>query len=377
MFDTDVFVLGGGPAGLAAAIAARRRGFSVTLADACLPPIDKACGEGLMPGSLAAAAELGIEIPAADGFPFRGVRFTDPRHSVSAAFPHGHGRGIRRTLLHSLLVDAAARIGVQMLWGVSVAGIDSHTVRLPPGRMPPGRTALGSVTARWIVGADGGQSMMRRWAGLPAMRLESRRFGFRTHYPIAPWSDYMEIHWSEGCQFYVTPVAPDEICLVLMSRDPHLRIAAALPLFPALFERLRDIPQSSPERGSYAATRRLPRITRGSMALVGDAAGTVDPITGEGMCLAFEQSLALADALAAGDLTRYETGHTRLARRPIRMARFLLTLDRSTWLRSRVLAAFSARPELFGDLLAAHLGRLDLPQLAATAAALGWEFATA
>src|SRR4051812_47731 len=111
MFDTDILVIGGGPAGLAAAIAARRRGWDVTLTDARRPPIDKPCGEGLMPDSLAAASQLGIEIPASAGFPFQGIRFVDKSNSVAANFPRGEGRGIRRTVLHELLVDAAAKIG--------------------------------------------------------------------------------------------------------------------------------------------------------------------------------------------------------------------------------------------------------------------------
>src|SRR5258708_35828555 len=72
---TDVFVIGGGPAGLAAAIAARSKGFNVTLADGSHPPIDKACGEGLMPDTLAALRELGVEMGLAEGHVVRGVRF--------------------------------------------------------------------------------------------------------------------------------------------------------------------------------------------------------------------------------------------------------------------------------------------------------------
>jgi flavin-dependent dehydrogenase len=367
LFDSDVFVLGGGPAGLAAAIAARRRGFSVTLADADRPPIDKACGEGLMPDSLVAAAELGIDIPRTAGFLFRGISFTGPASTAAANFPHGEGLGVRRTVLHSLLVDAATRAGVEMLWGTPVTGIEDHTVQ----------TQSGPRTARWIVGADGGQSMARRWTGLSAVRREASRFGFRIHYRTAPWSDYVEIQWSEGCQFYVTPVAADEVCVVLMSRDPHLRVADALPRFPALSARLQGITAVTPERGAFAATRRLQRVARGHVALIGDASGTIDAITGEGICLAFQQSLALAAALEAGDLRLYAAAHARLSRMPVFMADFMLTMDRSSWIQRRALAALSARPDLFSNLLAAHVGRLNLAQFAATAATLGWEIATA
>ena len=84
---TGVLVIGGGPAGLAAAIAARRRGFSVTVADGAKPPIDKACGEGHLPGTLAALRELGINIEAGDGQIFRHIRFIDGRTAATAEFP--------------------------------------------------------------------------------------------------------------------------------------------------------------------------------------------------------------------------------------------------------------------------------------------------
>jgi flavin-dependent dehydrogenase len=161
-----------------------------------------------------------------------------------------------------------------------------------------------------------------------------------------------------------------------MSRDPQLRIGDALPRFPTLHERLRGIHPSTSERGALAATRRLQRITQGHIALVGDASGTVDPITGEGVCLALRQSVALAAALEAGDLNRYEREHARLVRRPVFMASLMLTMDRSAWLRRRTLSALSARPELFANLLAAHVGPLMLGQFAATAASLGWMIVT-
>jgi len=91
--ETQVFVVGGGPAGLAAAIAARRAGFSVTLADAARPPIDKTCGEGIMPDGLAALRKLGIVLPADKTVPFRGIRFSSTSAAVAAEFPKAWGSG--------------------------------------------------------------------------------------------------------------------------------------------------------------------------------------------------------------------------------------------------------------------------------------------
>src|SRR5580692_476551 len=97
--SVDVFVIGGGPVGLATAIAARRNGLSVTLADGAGPNIDKACGEGLLPDGLSAMLELGVRLPLAGSFALRGIRFIGENVSIAAEFPDGHGRGIRRTVL--------------------------------------------------------------------------------------------------------------------------------------------------------------------------------------------------------------------------------------------------------------------------------------
>ncbi len=363
---TDVFIIGGGPAGLAAAMAVRRKGLTVTVADAGRPPIDKPCGEGLMPDSLAAAARLGIVIPPDAGRAFRGIRFLGADGSVAGAFPEGEGLGVRRTTLHPILVAEAERAGVQLMWATPVTGLRDGAVQL-------GRHAMG---ARWVVGADGGQSLVRQWAGLDGVRRASRRFGFRRHYAVAPWTDYMEIHWGRGCQFYVTPVAASEVCVVLMSRDPHLRIDSALDRFPLLRERLASASQATSERGQLASTCRLKSVATGAVALIGDASGTVDAITGEGLCLAFQQAAALADAIAAGDLRRYEQAHRRLARRPVFMADFMLTMDRWPLLQARALRAMAARPDLFSNLLALHIGKLGLAGFLKTGLQLGWEIAT-
>src|SRR5436305_6405361 len=111
-----VCVVGAGPAGLAAAIALRQTSCKVTAVDCAVPPVDKACGEGLMPDSIAPLGELGIEIPPGVGFPFRGIQFSNRLSSVQADFPNGLARGVRRPLLHTLLIQHAARVGVSIVW---------------------------------------------------------------------------------------------------------------------------------------------------------------------------------------------------------------------------------------------------------------------
>src|SRR5271170_5955896 len=103
MHSTDVFVIGGGPAGLAAAIAARQQGLRVVVADGARPPIDKACGEVLMPDAIAAVERLGLSVPATEAARLRGVRFLSSELSAEAGFPSGCcGLSVRRTVLHRI-----------------------------------------------------------------------------------------------------------------------------------------------------------------------------------------------------------------------------------------------------------------------------------
>lgn len=373
--DFDVFVIGGGPAGLATAIAAARRGLHVAVADAWGPGIDKACGEGLMPDSVEALGALGVTVPKEAGYPFPGLRFLGSGIAVDAHFPCGTGLGVRRTVLHDLLSVEAERSGVELLWKTRVAGLKNGQVECE-GR---------SFRSRWIVGADGGQSAVRRWAGLEACRRDERRYGFRRHYGIEPWSEFMELYWSEddqheACQIYVTPVGPQEICVAVLSRNPQLRLDQALPRFPQLAERLSDAPATSQERGAITASRQLRRVSTESIALVGDASGSVDAITGEGLCLTFHQASALARHLEAGQasdsLAGYEEEHRRLRRRPAFMADLLLMMGRRNWLRRRTLNVFSTQRNIFSGMLAMHVGALPPASFAANCLALGWGLLT-
>ena len=360
--ETDVFIIGGGPAGLAAAIAARQHGFDVVVADGARPPIDKPCGEGLMPDGRAALAQLGISVPAADSYPFRGISFISGGLRVAASFPNGVGIGVRRTALHSLMIAQAEAMGVSLLWQTPVTGLLADGIRL--GKQ--------TIRSRWIVGADGGHSLVRRWARLDRYAYDRTRFAFRRHYRVSPWSDCMELHWGPKCQIYVTPIATDEICVALVSRDPHLRLDDALPAFPEMAAHLREAEPTSAERGAISSTRKLRQVYQGRIALVGDASGAVDSITGEGLCLTFRQAQLLAKCFAADDLRRYQHQHRALARRPAMMARLMLALDWKTAFRQRVMLAFNSDPNLFRQMLAMHVGALSPLRFAGNGFSLGW-----
>jgi len=343
---TDVIVIGGGPAGLATAIAVRAVGLRCLVAERQQPPADKTCGEGLMPDGLRALRQLGVCVEPRHGAPFAGIRFTDGAHTVDGRFVAGVGVGVRRPFLHRLLIEHAERAGVELCWGTAGELLDDGAVRV--GGEP--------VAARWVVGADGPQSHVRRRAGLQAGRRRRVRYAVRGHYRARPWSEYVEIHWGPRGQFYVTPVGADEICLVYVTRAPVASLATALADCPRLAERLAGAPASSRPRGGVSVTETLRRVVAGPVALVGDAAGSVDAITGEGLSLAFRQAGALAGALAAGRLEDYQRAHARLGRRPRRMAALMLTLDRWPRFGRRALPALARTPRLFGELLALHVG---------------------
>jgi menaquinone-9 beta-reductase len=117
-------------------------------------------------------------------------------------------------------------------------------------------------------------------------------------------------------------------------------------------------------------------VHRGRLALVGDASGSVDAIAGEGLCLAFKQSLALAGAIANDDLPAYQAAHNRIRFRPGMMSAMLLMMDRNHWLQTRALAALSTRPGIFAHMLATHVGAASTRDIATNMFELGWSILT-
>jgi 2-polyprenyl-6-methoxyphenol hydroxylase-like FAD-dependent oxidoreductase len=340
----DILVIGGGPAGLATAIAAAQKGLRVTVVESRKPPIHKPCGEGLLPQAIDALRDLGVRLHASLGHPFNGFRFVDDSYSVCAQIPQGCGLGVRRTVLHRLLIDRAEECGVDLRWGARVSNLESRSACVD-----------GEVLRfRYLTGADGQNSLVRRFARLGARWTIERRFGFRRHYAVAPWTNFIEVHWAHRSQMVVTPTASDEICVSLFVDDPHIRIDRALREFPEVANRLRGSEPRSTEAGSMLAFRRARGVVRGNVALVGDAGCTVDAVSGQGVSLAFRQAALLAEALAAGNLAPYQAAHNHLTLAAMRMTRLLLVMNSSVWLRRKALRLFARRPNLFADMISIH-----------------------
>lgn len=172
---------------------------------------------------------------------------------------------------------------------------------------------------------------------------------------------------------YVTPVSPREVCVALIAHTPDVRLEEGLRHFPKLAAHLHDVPPSSSERGAVTAIARLRSVARGNVALVGDASGSVDAITGEGLCQAFQQSAALADAIMQNNLASYGKIHRQIAFRPSVMGDLMLTMDRWPGIRRRALGAMAKSPATFSRMLAGHVGALQPWQLIHSSLSLGWQ----
>lgn len=319
----DALVVGAGPAGLATAIGLARRGARALVVEHRTPPLDKACGEGLMPAGVRLLGELGVDLARLGGAPLRGIRFLDGTRVLEGEFATGPGLGVRRTALSAALLDAAKRAGVEVRFGCSLKDwrADAEGVRAT--------TSQGELRAGVLVGADGLGSRIRAQAGLaepPVARAigPRRRWGLRRHYRVSPWSDCVEVYWGDGVEAYVTPVARDEVGIAFLWSGAGGDHAALLPRFPALAARLAGAESTSRVRGAGPFWQRARARTAPGIALVGDAAGYTDAVTGEGITLALRCADALAEVLAEGaPLARYEAEWLRLSRVHRRFAALL------------------------------------------------------
>jgi flavin-dependent dehydrogenase len=319
----DIVVVGAGPAGLAVAIGAARAGLDVVVCDRRVGPIDKACGEGLMPGAVRSLAALGVDPPGHD---IRGIAYLGGGASARAPFVSGPGRGVRRTVLQDALLATAADLGVPVL----------HR-QVSDVRQFADHVCADDLRARYLVAADGLHSAIRRSIGVSVRSAGVARWGQRRHFAVPPWSDFVEVTWAERSEAYVTPVADDVVGVAVLScdRGPFER---QLTAFPAIARRLAGVAPVSDVRGAGPLRQRVSGRTVGRVMLVGDAAGYIDALTGEGIAVSLSAAAALVGCVLADRPDRYDSAWLRVSRRSRWITSALL------WARGRPVLARSVVP---------------------------------
>ncbi|WP_426243311.1 NAD(P)/FAD-dependent oxidoreductase [Nocardioides sp. LHG3406-4] len=328
----DLLVAGGGPTGLATALHAARAGLDVAVHEPRAGIIDKACGEGLMPSAVAHLAALGVTL---HGHRIAGIRYVQGSRTAEATFRHGPGLGVRRTTLHEALRERVAGAGITTTHTAVREIVDRGDHLLVDGQ-----------PTRYLVAADGLHSPVRRLLGLDRPTRGQPRYGLRSHVEMAPWTPYVEVHWSDSAEAYVTPVGDGLVGIAVLSaaRRPFSDLVRE---FPELVDRLSGrVP--SRVRGAGPLRQRSRRRVAGRVLLVGDAAGYVDALTGEGIALGLAQAQAAVAAVRDDLPAEYEGQWRRLGRRHDLLTRSLLGATSIPLVRHRIVAAAQRMPRVFG-----------------------------
>lgn len=382
--EFDVVVAGAGPAGSTTALRLARAGFSVAIVEPKVFPRFKACGEFMSPECLRILGELGLadDLAALGAHEVRGMllhaggarahgRFRDVGR-VRAPFDHGWA--VRRERFDDVLLDAAVRSGVRLLSGYRATSL----LRDGDGVITGLRTrhvsgARADIRARFTIGADGLRSRVARDLGVQRAIPWLDKLAFTTRYADVPWNGPAEVHFFDGGYFACTAVDGGLVSLNLIveraqfANAPYGRdefLERSFVHAEALGERLRRGRRVDPVRGLGPLAGRTTAQTFDGAALVGDACGYVDPVTGEGIFFALTGARLLSESLVAalharrvdrGSLADYVRGRRAEIEPRAAMATLLQRGLRHPWLVTRALRLLQARPEL-ADVLVSITG---------------------
>jgi flavin-dependent dehydrogenase len=335
----DAVVVGGGPAGSATALELGRRGLRVALVEKARHPRPKACGEGLLPQGVDVLRRLGLDPP---GVRVRGIRYVSPGGvTAEAAFPSGFGLIVRREVFDAYLFDQARR-------APNVVAFEETPYD------------AAAFPARWIVGADGLHSQFHRRPEFPSCLPSARRVGLSTRMRgLLIDGDRVEVLLHERGEVYLAPSGNDEVLVACLYREENLppgptnedRVMATLLSLDVLDGRRRGLTFTSPVLGAGSLGLRVGAVATRNTLLVGDASGAPDPVTGEGMSLAFLSAQAAAQAIVSDSPEKYEKARRTLGAGAEWLGRWLLRASRYPGVADRVVQSLVDHPELFTKLL--------------------------
>jgi menaquinone-9 beta-reductase len=385
--SADIIVVGAGPAGASSAIALAREGLRVLLLDRESFPRHKPCGEGLMPQGVAVLERLGAldEILARGGQPVRGLRFRSrdgtwaesdfpPRPDGAPSF----GVVMRRLELDEILLRrAAASPNVTVMEGFRVVGAveEGGAIRGVTGRSERDPEALVELRAPLTLGADGMHSVFHGHHGIQKTFLPRRRFGIAGHFAgVGALGDHVEVVHHDGYEVYAAR-ANEGLTLVAVLLEERLirgqgsrlpeRYLELLRAVPGFGERLAagELVPPVRSRGPFGYT--VEPVYRPGLLLLGDSAGFLDPITGEGMTWALKSTEAavpiVLEAFARGDfgeaaLRPYAAARAAIIEDVWKLTEIMLGMSRFEGIANRAIRRLSRDPALFQKLMGIAAG---------------------
>ena len=356
--ECEVLVVGAGPAGSAAAATLAARGRDVLLVESRAHPRAKACAEYASPRIVEELRLLGVPEDSwrADALPLAGMRVIRGDDAVDIRYRDQSGPrvawGLERTRFDATLAAHAVASGARLMehtsladvgWTGGVGGLGGRAVRATL-RTREGRRG---VRFRWLIGADGARSRVSQAISVEGGGGMLRRLGLVAHYEGVPdLVESGEMHVGPGWYVGLAPLAGNRVNVGMAlplngdRRPAEERFAAAIEGIPAVADRLKDRKRLTPIIGASPIGHRVRRTAGRGWMLIGDAAGFIDPFTGEGIYRALRSARAAAEAL--GELDEDATARYLAARRHAFAAK-----DALTWLVQGMLAS----PPLMGYAL--------------------------
>jgi flavin-dependent dehydrogenase len=334
----DLLIAGSGPVGLVTAIHAAEAGLKVVVIDPRIGAVDKACGEGLMPQAIEHLERIKVNPPGKD---LIGIKYNSVTRSATANFSGKPGRGVRRTTLSNHLSQRASELNISFVEG-RVTDIEQNNDWVKAA----------GIKSRYLIGADGLHSTVRTLLNLNLQpkKSASRRYGLRQHFAIEPWSEYVEVYWLPNAELYVTPVDDMTVGIAILGSET-VNFWETVSQLPDLERSLRAAKPISKLRGAGPLRQNLTSRTLGRSLLVGDAAGYVDALTGEGMRVGFEEGRVAVQSILSESPSAYEAEWHHITRSYRILVTGLLWASSNHLVRPLIVPAASTLPSVFRKIV--------------------------